>query len=49
MPKGAILLAHTVIEGADETVDKPWCFLVKAKKSYTGTKEWSGRTYYLQA
>jgi len=49
VPLGAIVLAQAVIEGADETIDKPWCFLVKPKKSYTGTTEWSGRTYYLQA
>lgn len=49
VPLGAILLAETVIEGADETIDKPWSFLVKPKKSYTGTTEWSARTYYLKA
>jgi len=49
IPLGAVLLSRAVIEGADETIDKPWCFLVKPKKSYTGTHEWSNRTYYLQA
>jgi len=48
-PRGAILLANTIIEGADETIDKPWCFLVKSRRSYTGTISWSNRTYYLQA
>jgi hypothetical protein len=47
-PRGAILLSNTIIEGADATIDKPWCFLVKARKSYTGTIEWTNRTYYLQ-
>jgi hypothetical protein len=49
VPRGAILLSNTIIEGADETIDKPWCFLVKARKSYTGTIAWTNRTYYLQA
>lgn len=49
VPRGAILLANTIIEGADETIDKPWCFLVKSRKSYTGTIAWNSRTYYLQA
>jgi len=49
IPLGAVLLSRAVIEGADETIDKPWCFLVKPKKSYTGTTEWSNRTYYLHA
>lgn len=49
IPLGAILLSQMVIEGSDDTVDKPWCFLVKPKKSWTGMVQWSSRTYYLQA